>query len=160
MNVRKDASLLNDATLRIVDFIVTILYPPKFWRFLVLLYEKHELTKKVRIFDGVDMQILNEEKERIHLMRCNPYKAFNVSTLIPNDRGNLSSAPNLQTTHKSKLIAMLTELGVGYMNEMDFIDRKKHCDMIWDRQLHCNRYTVPANTDLYKFNNADSYPCM
>ena len=32
--------------------------------------------------------------------------------------------------------------------------------MICDRQLHCTRFTVPANTDLYKFNNADSYPCM
>ena len=49
-------------------------------------------------------------------MHCNPYKAFNVATLIPNDRGKLYSTPNLQTTHKSKLIKMLSELGVGYMN--------------------------------------------
>lgn len=55
MNDRKDASLLNNATLRIVDFIITILYPPKFWRFLVLLYEKRELTKKVRSVDVADM---------------------------------------------------------------------------------------------------------
>ena len=44
---RKDATLLNNVTLQIVDFIVTILYPPKFWRFLSMLYEKYELTKKV-----------------------------------------------------------------------------------------------------------------
>ena len=44
---RKDTSLLNSTWFQILDFILTIVYPPKLWRFMSLLFEKYQLTKKV-----------------------------------------------------------------------------------------------------------------
>lgn len=49
---RKDSSLLNSSWLRVVDFVVTILYPPKLWRFLSMISQKHKLTDKVDVFFG------------------------------------------------------------------------------------------------------------
>lgn len=46
---RKDSSLLNSSWLRVVDFVVTILYPPKLWRFLSMISQKHKLTDKVDV---------------------------------------------------------------------------------------------------------------
>lgn len=44
---RKDTSLLNSTWFQILDFILTVVYPPKLWRFMSLLFEKYQLTKKV-----------------------------------------------------------------------------------------------------------------
>ena len=64
IDCRKDASLLNNVTLQIVDFIVTIVYPPKFWRFLSLLYEKYELTKKVgSVFACLRRSVMKRTRE-------------------------------------------------------------------------------------------------
>ena len=45
---RKDTSLLNNTGLQILDFVLTIIYPPKLWRFMSLMFEKYQITKKVR----------------------------------------------------------------------------------------------------------------
>lgn len=47
VTARKDTSLLNSTWFQILDFILTIVYPPKLWRFMSLLFEKYQLTKKV-----------------------------------------------------------------------------------------------------------------
>ena len=47
ITIRKDTSLLNSTWFQILDFILTIVYPPKLWRFMSLLFEKYQLTKKV-----------------------------------------------------------------------------------------------------------------
>ena len=40
--------MLNNTGLQILDFVLTIIYPPKLWRFMSLMFEKYQITKKVR----------------------------------------------------------------------------------------------------------------
>lgn len=47
LDCRKDGQLLASGYLRALDFVFTLLYPPKLFRFINLLYEKREIVKKV-----------------------------------------------------------------------------------------------------------------
>ena len=47
VNCRKDGQLLSSGYLRALDFLFTLIYPPKLFRFINLLYEKREIVKKV-----------------------------------------------------------------------------------------------------------------